>query len=332
MKRQIKTKSSRSEKISEMLERIEKGVQEVFESENYRNYLKAMSKFHNYSYGNVMLIFAQRPDASMVAGYASWKKNFNRNVKAGEKGIRIIGYSPRKVEAEVTKTDSFGNVRTDKEIKTVPGFMPMYVYDYAQTEGEPLPQLMNELQGEVRDYPAIVEALKAVSPLPISFEKLRGEVKGYCSFAEGRIVINEGMSEMQNIKTMLHEISHSLMHSPENEKQDDSGIKKDRMTRELEAESNACIVASFLSLDTSEYSFPYLAAWCKGRNTDELRKSLEIIRKTSNEMITGIEEKFNEFTEEKNREAGHENRMVSEKNRIREITAGNDFRDMNPER
>ena len=274
-------RKSQKERIRELTEKLEEGVKAVFESDRYKEYLQCMSKFHNYSINNCLLIAAQYPSASAVAGYRSWQKNFGRQVKKGEKGIKIL--APCKYKVETEEKDENG----DPKLKELTGFRVVTVFDYAQTEGKELPSIgADELTGDVKDYEKIFNALVSISPVPIRFEEIEGGAKGYYHDGEKRIALQSGMSEAQTIKTLLHEVSHATYHSREVMEQK---APIDRRHKETEAESIAFCVGSALGIvDSSDYTFPYLASWASGKDTKELKDSLERIRAASDEMITKI--------------------------------------------
>ncbi len=273
---------SHQERIQALTDQLEAGVQAVFDSDRYKDYLRCMSKFHSYSVNNCLLIALQRPDASLVAGYRAWEKDHGRHVRKGEKGIKIL--APCKYKVELDERDENGEPKTEER----DGFRVVTVFDLAQTEGRELPALgVDELTGDVHDYPKIFRALTRISPVPIRFEDIQNGAKGYYNDAEKFIAIKSGMSEAQTIKTLLHEISHARYHSREAKA---PAVPIDRNHRETEAESLAFCVGSALKIvDSSEYSFPYLASWASGRDTKELRDSLERIRSAADEMITEIE-------------------------------------------
>ena len=275
-------KQSQRERIRELTEKLEEGVKAVFDSDRYKEYLQCMSKFHNYSINNCLLIAAQYPAASAVAGYRSWQKNFGRQVKKGEKGIKIL--APCKYKVETEEKDENG----DPKLKELTGFRVVTVFDLAQTEGKELPSIgVDELTGDVKDYKKIFNALITISPVPIRFEEIEGGAKGYYHDGEKRIAIKSGMSQAQTIKTLLHEVSHATYHTRDNADQEHS---IDRRHKETEAESIAFCVGSALGIvDSSEYTFPYLASWASGRETQELKDSLERIRSASDEMITRVD-------------------------------------------
>lgn len=296
-------KADKQKKIDSLLKAAEEGIRDVFESDRYLQYLKTMSKFHHYSFRNNILIHAQRPSASFVAGYAAWQKKFNRHVLRGEKGIQIIGYAPVKKKIEVEVKDSTGNTvyvhdsngnkkpATQTEEYTIPSYIPVYVYDISQTDGEPLPTLITELTGDVSEYAHLLQAITTSSPFPIYFEKISGDVKGYCDPISRKIAIKEGMSEIQTIKTALHEITHADLHAPEQNLE--LSNRTDRRTREIEAESTAFVVCSHYNIDTSDYSFGYLASWSSGKELSELKNSLDTIQKQAHDLISRIDDNLN---------------------------------------
>ena len=286
------------QKVKEITDKLGEGLKELFDSEKYRSYLSTMSKFHNYSVNNTLLIAMQKPEASLVAGFRAWQKNFNRHVNKGEKGIRILAPTPYIIKEERDKLDPVtGEVMLDKEgmpqteeveVK-IPAFRAVSVFDVSQTDGEPIPELeAKELLSTVEGYEDFIKAVTYVAPATISFEDIPGSSRGFFSPTENRIAVQEGMSESQTLKTMVHETAHSMLHS----KEVDSDILvpvKDRNTKEVEAESIAFTVCSHFGIDTSEYSFGYIAGWSSGRDMKELKSSLDTIRKTASELIMGIE-------------------------------------------
>ena len=305
-------KVDKQQQVQALLKQAEDGARAVFESENYRNYLSTMSKFHNYSFRNTLLIYMQKPEASYVAGYVAWQKNFNRQVQKGEKGIQIVGYTPKNVNQEQEKRDEQGNPvigadgkpETETVTRKIPYFTPVYVYDVSQTEGEPLPRLVNELDGSVEAYNDLMTALREVSPFPIVFEDIKGGVNGYCSPAEQKIAVRQGMSEAQTVKTAIHEITHADLHAPEIDA--DLENRKDRRTKEVEAESTAFIVCSHYGIDTSDYSFGYLASWSSTKELTELQSSLDTIQKQANELIDRIDNRLAELQKDRPLEIANE--------------------------
>ena len=266
--------------IKDITEQLEQGVKDVFESERYKAYLDFMGKFYNYSVNNSILIWMQKPEASLVAGYQTWQKKFKRQVRKGEKGITILAPCPHKFKKEVE--DENGNL-VEKEIQYT-SFRATTVFDISQTDGDEVPTLCNDLTGEVENYEELLNALKALAPVPVDFEEIKTGAKGYYSHTEHRIVINEGMSEQQTIKTLIHEIAHSFLHEKENGEEKDA----DRNTKEVQAESVAYTVCKMLGIDTSEYSFEYVAGWSKGKEVKELNASMEVIRRTAKNIIEGL--------------------------------------------
>ena len=292
------------QKVKEITDKLEEGLKELFESEKYKSYLTTMSKFHNYSANNIQLIALQKPDASLVCGYKAWQKNFNRHVKKGEKAIRILAPAPYKIKEERDKIDPVtGELVFDEngmpqkeevEVK-IPAFRVVSVFDVSSTEGEPLPELeAKELLSTVEGYEDFIKAITHVAPVPIGFEDIPGDSKGYFNTEENRIAVQEGMSESQTLKTLVHETAHSLLHNKEIN-QDIFAPAKDRNTIEVEAEAIAFTVCSRFGIDTSAYSFNYIGGWSSGRDMKELKYSLDTIRRTSSELITGIEEQLREI-------------------------------------
>ena len=292
------------QKVKEITDKLEEGLKELFQSEKYKNYLSTMSKFHNYSFNNTLLIALQRPDATLVAGYQAWQRNFNRHVNKGERGIRILAPAPYKIKEERDKLDPVtGEVMLNKdgmpqteevEVK-IPAFRAVSVFDVSQTDGEPIPELeAKELLSTVEGYEDFVKAVTFIAPVPVSFEDIPGDSKGFFSPTEKRIAVQEGMSESQTLKTMVHETAHSMLHDKDVNK-DILAPAKDRNTKEVEAESIAYTVCQHFSIDTSDYSFGYIAGWSSGRDMKELKSSLDTIRRTASELITGIEGQLQEL-------------------------------------
>ena len=315
----VLTSEKPAEKLKEITDRLEQGIAELFDSERYREYLKVMSKFHNYSFRNTVLIAMQKPDASLVAGFSAWKNNFGRNVIKGQKGIKIIAPSPYKVKQEMKKIDPHtqqpiigkdGKPVTEEKEITIPAYTVVSVFDVSQTEGRELPDIaVNELTGDVERYRDFFAALEKTSPVPIGFEQIPGSSHGYYHLEDKRIAIDEGMSEIQTLKTAIHEIAHAKLHdidlnAPENEQQP----RIDRRTREVEAESVAYTVCQHYGLDTSDYSFGYVAGWSSGRELSELKSSLETIRSAAAEIINSIDETLAELSKAQDKEqtAGQE--------------------------
>lgn len=293
--------------LKEISERLEQGVKEIFTSERYTEYLNTMSKFHNYSFNNTLLITMQKPEATLVAGYQAWQKKFNRHVKRGEKGIQIIAPAPIREKQEIEKIDPVtkepvigddGQPETEIVEMVIPRFRVTTVFDVSQTEGEPIADLeVPELTGSVQFYDTFMEALQNISPVPIRMMEIEGEAKGYYHQTEKYIAIQENMSNLQTMKTGVHEVSHALLH--DREVMNAEGILKDRTTKEVEAESIAYIVCNHFGLDTSEYSFTYIASWCESKDMKALRASMDTIRKTSAEVIENIETHMHELEMER---------------------------------
>ncbi|MDE6728740.1 MAG: ssDNA-binding domain-containing protein [Oscillospiraceae bacterium] len=289
--------SDKAEEIKVITERLEAGIKDIFSSDKYKEYLNTLSKFHDYSYRNCVLIQMQKPDATLVAGFNSWRNNFGRNVLKGETGIRILAYAPYNVpkEEEVIDKetglpilDANGQPKTEKVTITIPAFKPVSVFDVSQTEGKELPQLVNDLTGKVEDYDKLLDVLRDVSPVPIKFEEInRSDSHGFYSPSDNSITVKEGMSQAQTVKTAIHEIAHAMLHDPDN-----ANEKKDRRTKEVEAESVAYTVCQHFGIDSSDYSFAYVASWSSGKELSELESSLETIRETASELITKISEKY----------------------------------------
>lgn len=300
--------SKAPDRMKEITDRLEQGIQELFNSEKFTEYLKTMSKFYNYSYNNVLLISMQRPDATLIAGYNAWQNNFDRHVKRGEKGIKILAPCPYKKQVEMEKIDpatqrpvvgNDGKPVTEVMEVTKPAFRAVTVFDVSQTEGKELPSIaVDELTGNVKDYEAFFEALKKASPVPVGFEKIKGGAKGYYHQIDKRIAINEGMSEVQNVKTAIHEIAHAKLHDIDQGKQKEipEGQRKNQREREVEAESIAYTVCQHYGIDTSDYSFGYVAGWSSGKETKELKASLELIRETAADLINTIDGNYREIT------------------------------------
>ena len=309
----VLTSEKPADKLKEITDRLEQGIMELFDSDRYKEYLRVMSKFHNYSFNNTLLIAMQKPDASLVAGFQSWKNNFKRNVVKGEKGIKILAPSPFKIKQEMEKIDPATQkpvigadgkpVKEEKEI-TIPAFKVVSVFDVSQTEGKELPDIaVDMLTGDVERFKDVFAALEKTSPVPIGFEKIEGNSHGYYHLEEKRIAIDEGMSELQTIKTAIHEIAHAKLHDidPNAPKEEQAG-RPDRRTREVQAESVAYAVCQHYGLDTSDYSFGYVAGWSSGRELDELKSSLETIRSTAAEIINSIDEHLQEIQKERDKE------------------------------
>ena len=266
--------------IEKITEELEQGVKEVFTSEQYAEYLAFVSKFYKYSANNCILIWMQKPDASLVAGFKAWQTKFNRTVKKGEKGIQILAPCPKKFEKKTTDEDGNETVK----VINYTTFRATYVFDISQTEGEDIPKFVNDLTGDVEKFDELVEKLVEISPVPVSFEKFESRAKGYYDHSENRVVVQPDLSEQQTLKTLIHEISHAILHN------DDDGEQKDadRHTKEVQAESVAYTVCAALGIDTSDYSFGYVASWSAGREVKELTASMDVIRNTAKDIIESL--------------------------------------------
>lgn len=282
--------------VKEITSQLEQGVKDLFESQKYKDYLATMSKFHNYSYNNILLIFCQRPDATLIAGYNAWKTEHGRQVLKGSKAIKILAPAPYKIKVSRDKMDPDTNkpvldqngnpVKENVEIQK-PAFKVVNVFDISDTAGKELPAIgVYELSGDVEKYDEFFETLKRVCPVPIEFANIKSGAKGYFSNADNKIVINKGMHQVQSIKTIIHEIAHQRLHSKDNP---DIEKGKTRNSKEVEAESVAYTVCQHYGIDTSDYSFGYIAGWSNGKEMPELRESLDTIRKTSSEFINKID-------------------------------------------
>ena len=303
-------KSSNEDKVKELSEKLEDGIKDLFESDKYKNFLKVMSKFHNYSFRNSILIMMQKPEATYVAGFNKWN-TFKRKVNKGEKGIKIFAPSPIKKKVQQYKKDEKGNfiyVDGKKVIEEVEQIIPKYkityVFDISQTSGEPLPSLTEELKGSVNDYSNFKKALENSTSFNVAYGSIKGEAKGYCTPALKRIMVKENMSEVQTIKTLLHEMAHAELHT----------IKdgKSRETKEVEAESIAFIVSNYYGIDTSDYSFGYLAGWSSDKELGELKKSLDTIQKTAASLIDKIDINYKELFKDKEIKIDHDNKDIKE--------------------
>ena len=283
------------ERVAELTERLENGVKELYASDSYAQYITAMAKFHHYSFGNALLILFQCPHASQVAGYGTWEL-LGRHVKYGEKGIMILAPCNFRASLEREKIDPLTgqtllgpdrNPLTEK-VKIAPNrFKIAHVFDLSQTEGRELPQIgVSELTGDVADYTGIYDRLTAISPLPVVQEDFQRSAKGYTSFTENRVVVKPGMSQVQTIKTLVHEIAHAKLHRPDDILAIPTPGEKRR--KEVEAESIAYVVCQHFGIDTSDYSLAYVAGWSKGKELTELKASLNMIHATAGEIIDAI--------------------------------------------
>lgn len=302
-----RTADEKREQIKEITDKLDAELKSFVDSDKFKSYLKTMSKFHNYSFNNTILIAMQKPDASLVAGFRAWETNFNRHVKKGEKGIKILAPAPFKKNIEQEKVDpdtkmpiydADGNVKKEVVQITVPSYKVATVFDVSSTEGEPLPQIgVDELTGNVEGYKDLIVAIKNIAPVPVEMAEIDSGAKGYFSPSEQKIVINEGMSELQTLKTLIHETAHSLLHDKDGSKIEglDDTEKKTRNSKEVEAESVAYTVCEYFGIDTSDYSFGYIAGWVRTLELMELKESMETIRKTASHVISGIEDKLKEL-------------------------------------
>ena len=307
------------EKMKEITERLDQGVKDLFTSEKYTEYLKTMSQFHNYSFNNTLLIAMQKPEATLVAGFSAWNKKFNRQVKRGEKGIKIIAPSPIRTKEEIEKLDPETNepvLRWDGQPETeevehvIPRFRVVTVFDISQTYGDPLPELDTpELMGSVENFEIFMKAIEMMSPAPMHYAKIEGDAKGYYSNTNKEIVLQEGMSEKQTMKTAVHEVTHAMCH--DRNVMEELGEKKNQTTKEIEAESVAYTVCSYFHLDTSDYSFSYIAGWSSDMDRTELRTSMDFIRKTASSFIEGMMENIQKLQRETlNKEYLEENDLI----------------------
>ena len=298
--------------MDSIMQSLESGVEELFTSNRYQEFLKTMAKFHNYSFNNTMLIAMQRPDATLVTSYKNWQ-SMGRQVMKGEKGITIIAPAPYKKMKEKEVLDenqrpimgTDGKPKTEQVEVTVPHFKAVTVFDIAQTSGEPIQTLAPELlTAAVQDFDSFMQAIQKISPVPIRFDEIDGNANGYYHNADKEIVIKKGLSESQTLKTAIHETAHAKLH--DREIMESLGVEKDRLTKEVEAESVAYCVCSSFGLDTSDYSFPYIAGWSSSREMKEMKASMDVIRKTAGEMIDQLTEELEIILEEKQKTELHE--------------------------
>lgn len=300
------------EQIKKLTDQIEAGIKALFQSgdlEKYQAYLRTMSHFHHYSVNNQMLIFSQCPHATLVAGYQKWQNQFSRHVLRGEKGISILAPTPYKIKVEKEKLDpdtklplldADGNTITEEKEVQIPMFRPVKVFDVSQTDGKPLPERVQspvaELTGNVEHYEAFMEALRRISPVPIEMKPLSNDLDGFFSPSKQSITLRDGMSEVQTVCAAVHEIAHSKLH--DYAKQPNSQ-PKDSNTEEIEAESIAYTVCAYFGIETSANSFGYVATWTKDKDLKAFKDSLDTIRKTSSELISGVEQQFKEICKER---------------------------------
>ena len=286
-------RKDKNEKIQELTEKLQTGIQELYDSDKYRDYLRTMAKFHHYSFNNSLLIWAQRPDASAVAGYRAWQTKFERTVNPGAKGIMIYEPSNFKRTLREVVTDEDGNPVLDQDGKkvtraverTFPSFKVGYVFAYEDTSGKPLPSIVSIVDKDVSDYDSVMDALQKVSPAPIRFDSISGGANGYYDLLKREIVVKDTLPQAQKIKTAVHEVAHSILH----DKIDGLDQEATKTERECSAEAVAFCVCSWAGIDCSDYSFGYLASWSAGKELKELQTKMEIIRSTAHTIISGIE-------------------------------------------
>ena len=291
---------TRDGKVKELSEKLKQGVRDVFQSKRYVEYLSAMAKFYQYSPSNVCLIVSQKPDASLVASYTKWEKDFGRHVKPGEKSIKIFAPILKKralpTGEPVDKVKSAPELEPENEEEKVrvSGYVVVNVFDVSQTEGREIPSIgVSRLEGSVDRYKDMLEALKDLSPVPVSFKPISSSANGFYNLEEKSITVREGMSEKQTIKTLVHEITHATLHDVDlSSRKLDPEFLKNANTREVEAESTAFIVCKYFGLDVDDYSFGYVAGWSSDKKTEELLSSLETIKKASNTFIQKIESRL----------------------------------------
>ena len=291
-----KERQDQSERIKELTEKLHEGIKNLFESDRYRDYLQSMAKFHNYSFNNSLLIWAQRPDASAVAGYRAWQTKFHRTVNPGAKGIMI--YEPasykRKLKEKVLDQngnpvkDEDGNFVTQEIERVFPTFKVGFVFAYEDTSGKPLPSIVSIVDKEVDNYNTIMDALHKISPATIRFDSINGGANGYYDLVKREIVVKDTLPEAQKIKTAIHEISHAILH----DNTDGVDLEANKREMEVSAESVAFVVSSWLGLDTSEYSFGYVGGWSASQELVELQRKMEIIRTTANKIICDLDEEL----------------------------------------
>lgn len=309
-------KQSIKEQLNEITARIEDGIKDLFQSDKYAQYLKTMSRFHNYSFNNTMLIFMQKPNATAVAGFNKWRDQFERHVKMGEKGIKILAPSPYKKKISEPKLDPItdlpmrdkdGNIIYEETVIKIPAYKPVFVYDLGQTYGKPLPTIVSTLDGTVEHYDAFIEAIKRSSPVPIDFQPLRQDMDGFFDANAQAITLREGMSEIQTVCAAIHEMGHAKLHNYEKQKEEaaqrDENAEppkpKDRRTEEVEAESVAFAVCAYFGIETGANSFGYIANWSSDKELPELKSSLDTIRQAASEIINDVEDIFKEVCKER---------------------------------
>ena len=288
----MKERKDQNEKIKELTEKLQAGIQELHDSEKYRDYLRTMAKFHHYSFNNSLLIWAQRPDATAVAGYRAWQTKFQRTVNPGAKGIMIYEPSSYKRTLREVVTDADGNPMFDQDgnkitqavERTFPTFKVGYVFAYEDTSGKPLPSIVSILDRNVDNFDSVIDALRKISPAPIRFDSVDGGANGYYDLVKREIVVKDTLPQAQKIKTAVHEVAHSILH----DKIDGLDQEATKREMEVEAESVSFCVSAWLGLDTSEYSFGYIAGWSAGKELKELQQKMEKIRTTASMIISGL--------------------------------------------
>ena len=303
-------KQSSRDRLKEITASIEDGIKELFQSESYAQYLQTMSRFHHYSVNNQVLIHMQKPDATLVAGFNKWKNQFGRNVIKGEHGIKIIAPTPFKKKIEQEKLDpdtqlpmldADGKVITEEKTIQIPMYKPVTVFDVSQTEGKPLPQLAHALSGNVANYDVFMEALRRSSPVPISIEVMGGGMDGYFDLEHQDIAIRKGMSEVQTVSAVIHEMAHALLHNRTKDTEEKTP-ELSRSTEEVQAESISYAVCAYYGIATGDNSFGYIASWSKDKTLPELRESLEVISKTADGLINDIDRHYAEILKEREAE------------------------------
>lgn len=303
-------KQSSRDRLKEITASIEDGIKELFQSESYAQYLQTMSRFHHYSVNNQVLIHMQKPDATLVAGFNKWKNQFGRNVIKGEHGIKIIAPTPFKKKIEQEKLDpdtqlpmldADGKIITEEKTIQIPMYKPVTVFDVSQTEGKPLPQLAHDLSGNVANYDVFMEALRRSSPVPISIEVMGGGMDGYFDLEHQDIAIRKGMSEVQTVSAVIHEMAHALLHNRAKDTEEKTP-ELSRSTEEVQAESISYAVCAYYGIATGDNSFGYIASWSKDKTLPELRESLEVISKTADGLINDIARHYAEILKEREAE------------------------------
>lgn len=303
-------KQSSRDRLKEITASIEDGIKELFQSESYAQYLQTMSRFHHYSVNNQVLIHMQKPDATLVAGFNKWKNQFGRNVIKGEHGIKIIAPTPFKKKIEQEKLDpdtqlpmldADGKIITEEKTIQIPMYKPVTVFDVSQTEGRPLPQLAHDLSGNVANYDVFMEALRRSSPVPISIEVMGGGMDGYFDLEHQDIAIRKGMSEVQTVSAVIHEMAHALLHNRTKDTEEKTP-ELSRSTEEVQAESISYAVCAYYGIATGDNSFGYIASWSKDKTLPELRESLEVISRTADGLINDIDRHYAEIMKEREAE------------------------------